>query len=123
VRVVYRNMTLGSHQRAKPAAEAALCADEQGKFWAYHDVLFENTRELDDEDLKKYAEEVGLDMAKFDECYGEGRFAEQVAKDTSEARAAGVSGTPAFFVNGVMLSGAKPPQDFFRLIDAELSRL
>lgn len=123
VRVVYRNLPLGSHSRARPAAEAALCADEQGQFWAYHDLLFENQRQLEDEDLARYAGEVGLDAEKFKLCYDEKRFADRLNADMDAARAAGVSGTPAFFVNGVMLSGAKPAADFYRVIDAELARL
>ncbi|MDJ0851448.1 MAG: thioredoxin domain-containing protein [Myxococcota bacterium] len=123
VRVVYRNMPLRNHQRARPAAEAALCANEQGKFWAYHDRLFENTRKLGDEDLLRYAEELELDAAAFSKCYEEKRFAHQVETDMEDGARAGVSGTPAFFVNGIMVSGAKPAEDFFRIIDAELERL
>jgi protein-disulfide isomerase len=123
VRVVYRNLPLRSHKRARPAAEAALCANDQGQFWPYHDMLFENTRQLSDEDLLRYAGEVGLDSDQFQACYDEQRFAQQVSDDMAAARAAGANGTPAFFVNGVLLSGAKPPADFFRVIDAELERL
>jgi protein-disulfide isomerase len=122
VRIVYRNFPLGNHSRATPAAEAALCADDQGKFWPYHDVLFENARALEDEQLVSYAEQVGLDKAAFEACIDEGRFSDQVARDIEEGRAAGVTGTPAFFVNGVMLSGARPKEAFFELIDTELAR-
>ncbi len=123
VRVVYRNMPLRNHARARPAAEAALCADDQGQFWAYHDRLFENTRKLGDEDLLRYAEELNLDKEAFSQCYEEKRFAHQVDADLQDGERAGVSGTPAFFVNGILLSGAKPAEDFFRVIDAELERL
>ena len=123
VRIVYRNFPLGNHSRAKPAAEAALCANEQDQFWAYHDKLFENTRALSDDDLKRYASELELDVAAFETCIGESRFVDQVDADFRDGRAAGVTGTPAFFVNGVMLSGARPASDFFRTIDAELERL
>lgn len=123
VRVVYRNMPLRNHSRARPAAEAALCADEQGKFWAYHDLLFENSRQLGDEDLSRYAQEAGLDGEAFTQCFEENRFASQVNADVDEGREAGVSGTPAFFVNGILLSGAKPAEDFYRVIEAELERL
>jgi len=122
VRIVFRNFPLGNHSRATPAAEAALCADDQGKFWPYHDVLFENARALEDEQLVSYAEQVGLDKAAFEACIDEGRFSDQVARDIEEGRAAGVTGTPAFFVNGVMLSGARPKEAFFELIDTELAR-
>ncbi len=123
VRIVYRNFPLRSHQRAGPAAEASLCADEQGKFWSYHDKLFANARALSDEQLKGYAEELELDVPAFEQCYDERRFAEQVETDVREGHAAGVTGTPAFFVNGVLLSGARPSADFYRAIDAELERL
>lgn len=123
VRIVYRNFPLSGHTRARPAAEASLCADEQGQFWPYHDKLFENSRTLGDEDLKRYAGEVGLDVAAFEQCYGEKRFAAQVESDIQAGRAAGVSGTPAFFVNGVMISGAKPAETFYEAIDSELVRL
>jgi protein-disulfide isomerase len=123
VRVVYRNLPLRSHSRARPAAEAALCADEQGKFWDYHDKLFANNRALGDPELLRYGQEVGLDAAKFEACVKERRYAQRVDEDLAEAQRAGASGTPAFFVNGVLISGAKPPEDFFRVIDAELARL
>jgi protein-disulfide isomerase len=123
VRIVYRNLPLGSHGRARPAAEAALCAGEQGQFWAYHDLLFQNQRQLEDEDLARYAGEVGIDTDKFKACVDEKRFDSRVNADMEAARAAGVTGTPAFFVNGIMLSGAKPAGDFYRVIDAELARL
>ena len=122
VRIVFRNFPLDNHARARPAAEAALCANEQDKFWPYHDVLFENARALEDADLARYAEEVGLDVAAFETCLGESRFADQVEADFQAGREAGVTGTPAFFVNGVLLSGARPVADFVRAIDAELGR-
>ena len=123
VRIVYRNFPLRNHPRAGPAAEAALCAEEQGKFWAFHDKLFANARSLSDDDLNGYAQTLELDMPAFEACYTERRFADQVAQDFREGQAAGVTGTPAFFVNGVSLSGARPPSDFYRAIDAELERL
>lgn len=122
VRVVYRNFPLSNHRRAKPAAEAALCAGEQDKFWPYHDLLFENARALADEDFKRYATELELDMAAFDSCVADDRNEKQVDVDFREGRDAGVTGTPAFFVNGLLLSGAKPASDFFRIIDQELER-
>ena len=123
VRIVYRNFPLPSHQRASAAAEAALCAQEQGKFWAYHDKLFENSRALSDDQLKDHAKKLELDVPAFEQCQSEERFEEQIQNDVREARAAGVTGTPAFFVNGVLLSGARPAADFYRTIDAELERL
>lgn len=123
VRVVYRHLPLDSiHPRARVAAEASLCADDQGKFWEYHDVLFANNRALEDEDLRGNAETVGLDVDAFLQCMTEERYAVKVEADLEAGRAVGLSGTPAFFVNGLLLSGARPVEDFVRLIDLELGR-
>ena len=122
VRIVHRNFPLGNHNRAAPAAAAALCAEDQGQFWAYHDLLFENPRALEDQHFAEYAAKLGLDEQAFAACYDEGRYEAQVAQDLADGRAAGVTGTPAFFVNGVLLSGARPKEAFFELIDAELAR-
>jgi protein-disulfide isomerase len=123
VRIVYRHFPLDSiHPRARPAAEAAACADEQGAFWPYHDLIFANMRALSDEDLARYAEEVGIDSEKFAQCVAEGRHRDQVERDLQEGRRVGVSGTPAFFVNGRMLGGAQPLEEFVRLIEDELQQ-
>ena len=110
------------HKRAKPAAEASDCANEQGKFWEYHDKLFANQQKLEDEDLKKAAEELGLNMETFNACYSSGKFRADVDKDMAEGTAAGVTGTPAFFVNGRFLSGAQPFDAFKAIIDDELAK-
>jgi protein-disulfide isomerase len=122
VRFVYRHFPLGSHARARPAAEASMCADEQQKFWPFHDRLFQSPNALSDEDLLRYAGELGLDQEAFKKCVAEGRFAAQVDRDLQAGREAGVTGTPAFFVNGVLISGSKPADDFFEMIDGELAR-
>jgi protein-disulfide isomerase len=123
VRIVYRHFPLDSiHPRARPAAEAAACADEQGAFWPYHDLLFANPRGLSDEDLVRYAGEAGIDTEKFAQCVTEGRHRKQVERDLQEGRRVGVSGTPSFFVNGRMLGGAQPVEEFVRLIEDELER-
>jgi protein-disulfide isomerase len=123
VRIVYRHLPLRSHGRARPAAEASLCAADQDGFWPYHDALFANTKALADEDLVRYAAESGLDAERFQRCLEERRFAAQVDEDAAAARGAGITGTPAFVVNGILLSGARPFEDFARVIDAELDRL
>jgi len=110
------------HSRAKPAAEAAQCANEQGKFWEYHDKIFANQQALADDDLKKYATEVGLDVDKFNACYSSGKFRADIDKDMAEGAKVGVTGTPAFFVNGRFLSGAQPFEAFKAIIDDELSK-
>ncbi|MCO4768553.1 MAG: thioredoxin domain-containing protein [Deltaproteobacteria bacterium] len=122
VAVAFRNFPLPMHKEAPRAGEASYCAQDQGKFWEYHDVLFENQRAQKDEDLKKYAGEVGLDAAKFDECLASNKYADRVADDKKSGEAAGVSGTPAFFVNGVFINGARPFEAFADVIDDELKR-
>ena len=124
VRVVYRHLPLDSiHKRARPAAEASACADAQQQFWPYHDKLFANNRALEKDDLIRYASEVGLDGARFAECVDGRTFQAKVDADLRAAQTAGISGTPAFVVNGVLLTGARPPADFYRIIDAELQRI
>lgn len=97
VRYVVMNLPLeGMHKSAFKAAEAASCAGEQGKFWEMHDRLFANQQSLDQ--LQPHAEAVGLDVAKFQECMDAGRQAAQIRSDITEARSAGLTGTPAFFL-------------------------
>ncbi|HWV39327.1 MAG TPA: thioredoxin domain-containing protein [Vulgatibacter sp.] len=123
VRLVFRDFPLPFHDKAQKAAEAGHCAAEQGKFWEMHDQMFANQRALDVPALKGYAKEVGVDEAKFDECLDGGKMAELVKKNMADGQDAGVTGTPAFFINGKMLSGALPFEEFKRAIDAELVRL
>ncbi len=123
VRIVFSHLPLDSiHARARPAAEASACADEQGKFWEYHDLMFENNRALGDEDLERYAAEVGLEMDGYRQCVSDRRYQELVQTDAEAAAENGISGTPGFFVNGIKISGAKPLSEFVTLIDAELQR-
>ncbi len=122
VHLVYRNYPLPIHPRARPAAEAAACAAEQGKFWEYHDQLFENQTKLSDDDLKAYAAAVGLDAATFAACYTTTAHKADVDADIAAGNAAGVTGTPAFFINGRLLSGAQPFEAFKTVIDEELAR-
>jgi protein-disulfide isomerase len=111
------------HQFAKPAAIAAEAAHSQGKFWEFHDKLFANQTKLTLPDLQQYAKDVGLDTAQFDKELADPGKKKRVEDDMAEARSLGVSGTPAFFVNGHFLNGAKPIQEFAKVINAELQRL
>jgi len=120
VRFVYRHFPLEIHPRARPAAEAAACADEQGHFWEYHEKLFAGG--LEDADLQRYASELGLDAAAFQQCVSQHKTKDVVGADLEAGKAAGVSGTPAFFVNGIMISGARPVDSFTKVIDKELSQ-
>ena len=120
VRIVYRNYPLQNHPNARPAAEAAQCANEQGQFWAYHDRLFGDPNKLSIADLKQTAAALGLDAPRFNKCVDDHKYASVVETDTKAGNDAGVSGTPAFFVNGRLLSGAQPYEAFKRVIDEEL---
>jgi protein-disulfide isomerase len=99
VMIAFKNFPLDFHKEAKPAAVAALCANEQGKFWEFHNELFANQKALSAEDLKTYAGKIGLDTGKFNACVTANKTA-QVDAETEEGRKAGVRGTPTIFING-----------------------
>ncbi len=120
VRIALHNRPLDFHPRAMPAGKASLAAGEQGKFWEMHDKLFENQKALEDADLEKYATELGLDMAKWKADFASPLTEERVKKQDAACVKIGATGTPAFFVNGRKLEGAKPFEDFKKTIDEEL---
>ena len=122
VRLVFRHYPLSFHPKAPKAAQAAACADQQGKFWELHDALFDS-QELDLDALKMQAKRAGVDVARFEACLDSGDTESLVKRDMAAGQKAGVTGTPAFFINGLMLSGAQPEEAFRKLIDAELARL
>jgi protein-disulfide isomerase len=106
-----------------PAALAAMAANDQGKFWEFHDKLFANQAKLSRDQYLTYAKELKLDVAKFTKALDGAQFKPQIEADSTEAAKLGVSGTPAFFVNGKFLSGSKPFAEFAAAINAELKRL
>jgi protein-disulfide isomerase len=120
VRIVYRNFPLASHPQARPAAEAAHCAHEQGQFWAYHDGLFAKAPDLQPSDYVQLAERLKLNTADFTACLSSNRPKVAVAKDLADAQALGLSGTPTFFVNGRYLSGFQTLDTLRQYIDREL---
>ena len=126
VKIVFRDFPLNSiHPQAQKASEAAECAYELGgndAFWKYHNKLFENQDALDVASLKKYAVEIGLDANKFNSCLDSGKKASEVAKDLADGEKAGVTGTPAFFINGRLVEGAQPYANFQKVIDEELAK-
>lgn len=122
VRLVFKHNALPFHERAKPAARAAECAGEQGKFWPMHDQLFANQRQLEDGDLERYAGGVGVDLGSWKSCYSSGKYDAKIAADQRLASNFGARGTPAFFINGRFLSGAQPFERFAVLIDTELAK-
>jgi protein-disulfide isomerase len=121
VRLVYRDFPLGFHARAQKASEAALCAGDQGKYWEMHEKLFANQQALELPQLREHAKAVGVDQAKFDKCLDSNSKASVVEASKKAGEAVGVSGTPAFFINGRPLSGAVPFEQFKEIIDYELS--
>jgi protein-disulfide isomerase len=124
VRWVYRHFPLVSiHRQATDAAKAAICADRQGKFIGVHRALFQNKRNLSVQRLEEIAGEQSLDVAAFKTCLDSGDVIAQVNRDMKEGEEAGVSGTPAFFLNGIPFSGAKPFEEFDELIREELERI
>jgi protein-disulfide isomerase len=121
VKVVFKHLPLPMHSQAEPAARASIAAQNQGKFWEMHDLLFENQQNLNEEEYKKFAKQLGLDMAKFEADYKSDKAAKQVQEDMKLATSLGVNGTPGFFINGVELQGAQPPQVFKKIIDRWLA--
>ena len=106
VKVTYRHFPLNTpHPYAQKAAEASECANEQGKFWEMHDILFQNQRALTVPSLKQYATQLSLNQAQFDSCLDSGKFASKVGSDYSYGISIGVNSTPTFFINGQKYTG------------------
>jgi len=121
VRYVHRDFPLPFHAHAHEAAQAARCAGDQGKFWEYHDKLFQ-AQDLSTDNLKKMATDLGLDQQKLEQCISSGSHDDEINADVAAGSDVGVSGTPAFFINGRMLSGAQPFERFKEIIDGEIAR-
>lgn len=121
VKLTFVQFPLPMHPNAQKAAEASLCANDQGKFWQLYDVMFKNQTALEVPKLKDYAKQVGLDVAKFEACLDSGTKAADVKKDQAMGEKLGVQSTPTFFVNGLELEGALPYDDFAQAIDDELA--
>lgn len=126
---VYRDFPLSIHPSAQVSAEAGECADEQGKFWIMHDKMFaeqdklgQGTVQYAAVDIKKWAAEIGLDGARFNDCLDSGKYQKEVQKDFNDGQTAGVTGTPGTFVNGRLISGAVPFAQFEAVIEEELKK-
>ena len=122
VRIAFKHLPLDFHNNAKPAAEASMAANEQGKFWEYHDKLFANQQQLDRASLEKYAQELGLNMGKFKAALDSGKYRKLVEDDARQAGQVGATGTPTFFVNGQSVVGAQPFSAFQPIIDQALAK-
>jgi protein-disulfide isomerase len=122
VRFVYRDYPLSFHPFAAKASEAAQCANDQGKFWEFHDALYADQSKLAVADMQATAGRLGMDADKFKTCVDSGKYSAEVAKDIQDATKAGVSSTPSFFINGVSVVGAQGPEAFNDIIDQELAK-
>ncbi len=103
------------------AAEAALCANDQGQFWPYHDILFANQGTYSKANLKQYAEMLGLDTAAFDECLDTGRYTAEVQDQLAEGRDKGITVTPTMFINGLKAEGVQPFENLQEIIEQLLA--
>ncbi len=122
LKMVFKNLPLQMHQQARFAAEAALCAEDQDGFWPMHDWLFANSKNIVRETVVAQAKAQGLDVDALNACLDAGTHAPQVEEELAEANSFGITGTPAFLVNGRVLTGAQPLENFIKVIDEELRR-
>lgn len=120
VRIVFKHLPLDIHPDARAAHAAAEAAHRQGKFWPMHDRIFQNQRDMRAETLERYAQEIGLDMDRYRKDVISDDVKQRIEEDLAQAQKLGVSGTPAFFINGRNLSGAQPFPNFKRMIDEAL---
>ncbi|MES9904749.1 MAG: thioredoxin domain-containing protein [Sedimenticola sp.] len=123
VRIVFRHFPLSFHRNAYKASEAAMCAEDQGKFWPMHDNIFDNQNSMTIADLRGYAEIIGLEMEPFNDCLDQGTHNNYVAADIGEANRIGVTATPTFYINGIKLEGGYDISNFRKLIDRELEKM
>jgi protein-disulfide isomerase len=121
IRFVYRDFPLAGHPESLPAAEAADCAGEQGDYWKFHDALYNGQYTLGRAAYEQYAADQGLDIAVFTACLDDHRYQDEVEADADDAARLGLSGTPSFVINGRILIGALPFEDFKTIIDEELA--
>ncbi len=121
VAFAFKDFPLPMHKHAEKAAEAARCANEQGKFWDFHDKLFSGDTSLEIPEMKTYARSMKLDSAKFDKCLDSGGEAAGIQKDQAEGSRLGLTGTPTFFVNGHFISGNISYETLQGLVDQELA--
>lgn len=122
VRLVYKHNPLPFHSHAFLAARASMAAHDQGKFWAYHDALYEAKADFDEQDLYRIARKLRLDMSRFRSAMESTRFDARIARDQQLALLLGAHGTPAYFVNGRPIEGAAPELQFRLIIEEELER-
>ncbi len=121
VKLVYKNFPLRNHKFAMPAAIAALAAEKQGKFWEFHDLLFKDYNRLNEQKIKEIAQQLNLDMEKFEKDRKDPRIRAMINRELSEGNRAGVRGTPTVFINGRLLRN-RNPAGFQELIEKALKK-
>jgi len=122
VRLAYRDFPLDQlHPSARKAAEAARCANDQGKFWEFHDKLYGGGTDASPETLTRLGREIDMDVVAFQQCLSTGKHRSDIDRDIQEASSLGVTGTPGFFINGRLISGAQPYEGFAQVINEELA--
>ncbi len=122
VNLTFKAFPLSRHPNAPLAHQASLCAHDQGKFWPYHDKLFENQSALQRSDLEKYAQELKLDLTKFKQCLDSGEKFAKLQKELLEGQEAGVRSTPTLFINGKIVVGNVPQEAVEEVINEELAK-
>ena len=120
VKFVYKHYPLSFHPEAENTALASECAKEQDKFWEYHDLIFDNQGQLNPSIYSTWAQQLNLDLNKFNECFNSKKYLDKVQSDFSEGQANGITGTPGFLINGRLVSGAQPFSAFEQVIEEEL---
>jgi len=118
----FMDFPLNFHKEAKKAHEAAHCAGDEGKYFEFNRKIFDNQTKMGLEDLKKYARDLKLNVSDFEKCLSSDKYAKLVDDFTKAGMYAGVTGTPAFFINGILISGAQPYESFKEIIESELKR-
>ena len=121
-RIVFRHYPLPFHSNAQKASEASMCADDQDKFWEFHDAIFAQQTNIGVDALKQIAATLKLNTATFNSCLDSGKYTKYVQDDLAAGSAAGVSGTPSFIINGQLVVGAQPYSAFQQAIDAALAK-
>ncbi|MCP5463861.1 MAG: thioredoxin domain-containing protein [Deltaproteobacteria bacterium] len=122
VHYVFRDFPLSFHKQAKDAANAAHCAGDQGKYWEYSEMLWASQGKHSTEKLKSIGQDLKLNQEQFEKCMSSNKYYAEIDKDQRQGSSYGVSGTPAYFINGMFLSGAQPFEAFKELIDEELNK-
>ena len=123
IKVVFKQLPLAFHSNAHRAAEAAMFAHEKGKFWEMHDIMFENSEALEEENLLDYAERIGLSRSELKQALDSGKYSATVDEQAKEANRQGLKGTPSFLINGTQLLGAQPLEKFKNAVEDALEKV